>query len=98
MTGITIAIRLTPKSDRDAVTGYEQTPDGPVIKARVRALPEKGKANTALIKLISKWLKLPKSHIELQSGSKSRIKMLNLSGDQDELQGILNEALDALKQ
>lgn len=88
---------MIPKADRDAVFGFEDTPDGPVIKARVRAIPEKGKANTALIKLISKWLDHPKSDIELHSGSKSRIKTLKLSGNQDELENKLSTALQALK-
>ena len=30
-----------------------------VLKAKVRALPDKGKANVALEKLIAKWLRVP---------------------------------------
>lgn len=45
----------------------------------MRALPQDGEANTALIALVAKWLGVPKSSVELVSGGKSRIKTLALS-------------------
>ena len=54
--GIMLPVRLTPKSSRDEIGGI----DGgeAVLQARVRALPEAGRANQALAKLIAHWLKL----------------------------------------
>ena len=89
-----IAVRLTPKANCDAIDGFEESPDGEVIRARVRAIPEKGKANAALIKLISKWLNIKKSDIELTSGSKSRHKILIISGNINDL----NERLSDLRE
>ena len=67
-----------------------------VLKARVRAVPEKGKANAALEKLIAKWIGLPKSRVKVITGSKSRIKTLALEGDHDDLATRLKTALDQL--
>ena len=58
--GVELHLRLTPKSSRDALEGFETRADGAcVLKARVRAVPEDGKANDALIALVSKQLKHP---------------------------------------
>ncbi len=83
--GLRLAVRLTPKSSRDEVTGAEDGPEGPVVKVRVRAVPEDGKANAALIETVAKWLSLPKSRVSLASGGKSRNKTLHLAGQPDEL-------------
>ncbi len=84
--GINLTVRLTPKADRDAVYGCETTENGLLIKARVRAVPEKGKANIALIKLIAKWLGTAKSNVTLLKGDTSRQKQLFVYGDSEELQ------------
>ena len=83
--GIRVRVRLTPKSSRDAVEGLEQTADGPAIKVRVRAAPEKGEANAALAKALAKWLGVPKSRVELVGGAQSRLKTLLVSGNAAEL-------------
>ena len=59
--GIMLPVRLTPKSSRDEIGGIEAFGGEAVLKARVRALPEDGRANEALAKLIAHWLKLPPS-------------------------------------
>ena len=80
--GIVIAVRLTPKSARDAVEGLAQTSDGKVhLKARVRAVPEKGKANKALEKLLAGWLSVPCSGVSLISGDTTRLKSVLVSGE-----------------
>ena len=52
-----------------------------MLIARVRALPEDGAANAALIALLAKSLKLPKSSLSLASGGKGRVKTVVASGD-----------------
>jgi uncharacterized protein len=95
--GLTLHVRLTPKSSRDALEGVETLSDGQsVLKARVRAVPEDGKANDALIKLVAKSLKIPASRARLTSGATSRHKVLALEGDGAELSAKL-EALAAQK-
>ena len=84
--GLNLHVRLTPKSSRDALEGVEILSDGNcVLKARVRAVPEDGKANVALIALAAKTLKIPASTIRLASGATSRHKVLALDGDTAEL-------------
>lgn len=50
------------------------------LSARVRAVPEKGKANVALIALLSKRLDWPRSAILLESGDTNRLKRLRITG------------------
>ena len=40
-----LTVRLTPKSSRDEIVGVEAFGGEAVLKARVRALPEDGRAN-----------------------------------------------------
>ena len=80
--GLTLVVRLTPKGGRDAIDGLETMSDGrPVLKARVRAAPEDGKANAALVELIAKSLKLPRSAVTVAAGHTSRMKTVEISGD-----------------
>lgn len=95
--GIVLAVRLTPKSGCDSVVGIESGPDGPCLRARVRAIPEKGKANTALLRLIASWLGAARSTVTLKAGSKSRHKLVAIEGEPDELQNRLKELLEFKK-
>ncbi len=84
--GVTLHVRLTPKADRDRVDGLQQFTDGHVVLAvRVRAVPEKGAANKALIALIAKSLGLPKSSISISRGAAARIKTLSIEGVPDDI-------------
>ena len=55
------------------------------LKARVTAVPEKGKANKALVALLSKALKIPKTTISIISGDTARQKILRIEGDPEDL-------------
>ena len=80
--GLVLHIRLTPKGERDAIDGIEPLSNGQsVLKVRVRAVPEDGKANKALIKLIADTLDCAASSIEIVSGATARIKTLKIVGD-----------------
>lgn len=81
-----LAVRLTPNGGRDALDGVELAADGLAhLKARVTAVPEKGKANKALIVLLSKTLKIPKTAISIASGETARQKILRIDGDPEDL-------------
>ena len=68
-TRVRIAVRITPKASKNAITGWVTDADNtPVLKVAVTAVPEKGKANAALIALLSKEWKIPKSQIVLEKG------------------------------
>jgi uncharacterized protein YggU (UPF0235/DUF167 family) len=83
---ISVSVRLTPNGGRDLIDGMETGSDGDAyLKARVSAVPEKGKANKALIILLAKTLGVPKSAISLLSGDTARKKILRIDGDPEDL-------------
>lgn len=74
-------VRLTPRAAHDRIDGPEHLSDGRlVLKARVRAVPEKGAANAALAKLFAKALDVHKSAVSLETGTTSRLKTLRIEG------------------
>lgn len=80
--GIELFVRLTPKSARDLLEGVEPTADGrPHLKARVRAVPEKGKANAALERLVAASLGVPAGAVSVVAGGTSRLKTVRIICD-----------------
>ncbi|MBM3193678.1 MAG: DUF167 domain-containing protein [Chlamydiae bacterium] len=65
-----IKVKVTPGSREEKVTSDEEG----FLKVKLRAPPEDGKANTALIEVLAKHFNLPKRCIIIQSGHTSRIK------------------------
>lgn len=61
-----------------------------VLKARVRAAPEDGKANEALIALLAKELGIAKSSLAIVVGQKARLKTIEAAGDTTALTARLN--------
>lgn len=78
---VILRVRLTPKSSRDQVEGVTATADGPAVKARVRAVPEDGKANAALEDLVADWLDIAGGRVKVVGGQTSRVKSVSISGD-----------------
>ena len=83
---IRLTIRLTPSGGRDAIEGIETDAAGTrYLKARVRAVPEDGKANKALIELVAKRFGVPKSAVSVISGETARKKILRIDGNPEDL-------------
>lgn len=75
-------VRLTPKASNNRIDGMVPDAEGGVaLKAGVTAAPEGGKANKALIGMLAKSWRLPKTSISVQSGAGSRRKTLVIEGD-----------------
>lgn len=91
-----LPVRLTPRSGRDEVVGIEAFGEAAVLKARLRALPEDGKANQALVRLIAHWLKVPPSSVSLAQGGKSRLKHVLVRGDARTLALLIETRVAAL--
>ena len=51
------------------------------MKCRLKSTPEKGKANSELIKYLSKLIKMPTSKIRILSGHTSKNKTLKIETD-----------------
>jgi uncharacterized protein len=82
--GVVVAVRLTPKAAQDALDGVGSLPDGSqAAMARVRALPAKGAANSALVELLAKALKIPRRSIAIVGGAGGRLKRVRIAGDGD---------------
>ena len=89
--GADLFVRLTPKSSRDALEGVETTADGAAhVKARVRAVPEKGAANTALERLVARALGLPSGSVAVVAGGTSRLKTVRIAGEPAALSRLLD--------
>lgn len=90
--GVRVNIRLTPKAARDRIDGVAADADGgAVLKVAVTAVPEDGKANAALIKLLSKQWRLPKSAMEIVQGATDRRKVLHITGEPAQLLAHLDQ-------
>ncbi|MGB3626719.1 MAG: DUF167 family protein [Henriciella sp.] len=74
-----LTVRVTPNASLDRVEGRVSDDAGRTyLKLRVRAVPENGKANRAVEKLLAKALKLPKSAVRVVTGETSRIKGVDI--------------------
>jgi uncharacterized protein (TIGR00251 family) len=73
---ITLHVKVIPKASANAIVGWEND----ALKVRLKAVPEKGKANAELISFLAKALGLSKSCFTLLSGETSRHKKLLIEG------------------
>ena len=88
-------IRLTPKAARSRIEGVGAGADGTaVLKVAVTAPPEKGKANAAMIKLLAKAWRLPKTSMAITAGATARRKTLLVTGDGKALVERLNQWME----
>lgn len=75
--GILLEVRLTPRAARDGFDGIKQDR----LQARVRAVPEDGRANTALVELVADEIGVAKSTVAVATGKTSRLKTVLIAGD-----------------
>ena len=88
---VKLFVRLTPKASRNAIGGMQEDADGQKrLKATVTTVPENGKANEALVKLLAKTAKWPKSAITIVSGQTDRNKVLIIAGDATQIMAQIN--------
>ena len=84
---VVFAAKIVPGSSKTAVAGVL---DG-MLKIKVAAPPEKGRANKSIIEFLSKELGVRKNCIEIIAGQTSEVKQLQVSGiSTDELLSGLN--------
>lgn len=75
--GLRCLLKVTPNAKSDKINDIAEVEDNKyALKVSVTAVPENGKANKAVIKLLSKAWKLPKTDISVVSGHNSRLKVL----------------------
>jgi len=84
--GVRLSLRVTPKASRNAIAGLADTASGDkALKVTVTAVPENGKANEAVVKLLAKAWKLPKTSLTVVAGATDRNKIVHVAGDPAEL-------------
>ena len=76
-----LTVRVQPKASADRVEDWGEDDAGRrYLKVRVRAVPEDGKANEAVQKLVARWIGVPKSAVRVVTGGKTRLKGLEIEG------------------
>jgi len=92
--GLKVALHLTPGARHARILGVATDEKGnSVIRASVTALPESGKANMALIALLAKGWRLPKTSLSIVSGTGARHKTVLIAGDGEGLVKWLEERI-----
>ena len=87
-------LRVTPKSARSGLAGLHEGADGRVsLQVKVRAQPEKGKANEAAIELLAEALGLPKRAFAITAGETDRLKTVRIAGDPTAIRQKLNDLI-----
>jgi uncharacterized protein (TIGR00251 family) len=74
--GVTFTAKIVPGSSKTAVAGVL---DG-MIKIKVAAPPEKGKANACLAAFLAKQLGVRKNAVTVAAGQTSPIKQVEIAG------------------
>jgi uncharacterized protein (TIGR00251 family) len=83
-----VRVHVSPGAGRDEVVGRH----GDAWKVRVTAAAERGRANAAVLRVLSDALEVPTSSLTLVAGSASRRKVVELHGlDADEAARRLEE-------
>jgi uncharacterized protein (TIGR00251 family) len=74
--GIQLSLRVTTRAGKNAVTAIRDD----LVLLSVRAAPTDGEANSAVIQTLADTLKIAKSRIQLIRGTKSREKIVEITG------------------
>lgn len=79
--GVRLRVRLTPSGGADRLEGVAVDAAGEAfLKARVRAAPEDGAANAALVALLAKTLGVAKGAVLIERGHTTRVKLVAAAG------------------
>jgi uncharacterized protein len=70
-----LQVKVIPKSPKTEIVG--EMADG-TLKIRIAAPPERGKANTELIRFLAKHYNCPKSEIRIISGQTDQRKLVRI--------------------
>ena len=71
-----LRVRVQPRVSSDEVVGW----DGATLRVRVHAAPVDGEANQALLALLARAFRVPRSAVTLVRGSHARDKLVRVEG------------------
>ena len=69
-----IYVRVTPRAGKNEVLKISEGE----YKVKVTAVPEKGKANDAMIALLAGFFDVPKSSVSIIGGKSTRVKLVEI--------------------
>jgi uncharacterized protein len=72
----TLSVKVVPRASRDEVVGWR----GGVLRLRVSAAPQDGRANAAVIALLATALGVRKSAVTISTGHASALKRVAIEG------------------
>jgi len=90
--GFTIPLRVTPRAGKNAIELFQS--GDVVLKIKTTALPEDGKANSAVQKILSDAMAIRKTAIVLIQGEISRNKVFKVQTENP--QSVLNILVTSL--
>jgi uncharacterized protein len=86
--GTTVEVHVQPRASKNELAGIHED----TLKVRLTAPPVEGEANKECLKFLAKVFAVPKSHMEIVHGQKSRRKTILIRGVAPEsLQKILKQ-------
>ncbi len=87
--GVTVQVKVQPKSRRPGLQGITASPDGMRLRIGVTEAAEDGRATRAACATLAQALGVPQSAVQLIQGAASREKTLVVAGDATALIGKL---------
>jgi len=95
--GVRVVIRLSPRAKSDRLRGIAATAEGGrAIKVSVTAPAQDGRANEALLQLLSQMWRLRRGDLSLAAGAGSRSKIVRVAGDPHQLLAKLSSEIASL--
>jgi uncharacterized protein (TIGR00251 family) len=92
---VKLDIEVQPGAKREGITGLNEWRNR--LQVAVRALPQDGEANDAVLDLLSENLDIPVSSLELTNGQTSRRKTVSITGrGLEEIHQRLTEILEGI--
>ena len=79
--GILLNVKVIPNASQNEIIGWENLE----LKVRISVVPDKGKANEALVAFLAASFKLKRSQITLLKGQTSRHKVLLIDASINDL-------------
>jgi hypothetical protein len=73
---VVFSVKVVPRSSKTAIAGVL----GGMLKIKLSAAPEKGKANQALIEFLADILGVRKTAVKITSGLTSPVKIIEIAG------------------
>tara|TARA_R110001606_G_scaffold69546_2_gene158955 strand:+ start:84 stop:374 length:291 start_codon:yes stop_codon:yes gene_type:complete len=71
-----LTVKVTPNAGENSISMAGDAGPGDILLIRVTATPENGKANAAVLKLLSKAIGLPKTSLVIIRGSNARTTVI----------------------